>query len=165
MKIDVRELIKGNLDEKEVNLHEKLENIILNGDEIRFSEPITLKSKIAIDDNVFTIRGKLILKLELDCHRCSKAFNHEISVDINERYLRTEKVQEDFYSFSGNEIDLLPMLHDNIIINIPMKMLCSKDCKGLCQTCGSNKNEKQCNCKVEQYDPRLEKLLKLKKDL
>ena len=165
MKIDVSDLIKGNLNQKEVNLHEKLENIILNGDVISFSEPITLEIRIAINDNIFTISGKLILKLELDCHRCSKAFNHEMSVDINERYLRSEKVSEDFYIFSGNEINLLPMLHDNIITNIPMKMLCSLDCKGLCEVCGSNKNENQCNCKVEQHDPRLEKLLKLKKDL
>ena len=43
-------------------------------------------------------------------------------------------------------------------IELPFRLLCREDCKGLCPVCGANLNEMTCNCNTKQIDPRLEKL-------
>ena len=47
---------------------------------------------------------------------------------------------------------------------LPFAPLCGKDCKGLCQTCGENLNERTCECKNERIDPRFESLKDLFKE-
>ena len=48
------------------------------------------------------------------------------------------------------------------VLAVPMKNLCSEDCKGLCPKCGKNLNEGLCNCNEENIDPRWETIQKLK---
>ena len=45
----------------------------------------------------------------------------------------------------------------------PLKRLCREDCRGLCPTCGRNRNTDDCACPApeEPVDPRLEPLRKL----
>lgn len=162
MKILVTDLLKNNQLHKEVEFEERYEEIKVNGDIIKFLEPVKLKGILSFEDNTFKLKGNLELKLELICHRCSKSFNQEFIIDIDENYSSEEKASDDFYRFNGDEIDLTPMVQDNIFINMPLKLLCIQDCKGLCEICGCNKNEEECDCVPNQYDSRLEKLLKYK---
>ena len=42
----------------------------------------------------------------------------------------------------------------SILFSLPMKVVCSEDCKGLCQHCGADLNEGDCGCSQENIDPR-----------
>lgn len=165
MKIAVNDLLKNNLSQKEINLQEEIGETKLNGDNIKFVEPVILKGILTNNEGIIRLKGVIEIKLGLNCHRCSKSFTYQDSIDIDECYTSAEKVKEDFYGFSGSEIDLSSMIYDNIFTNIPMKILCNNECKGLCGVCGCNKNENDCDCIDKQYDPRLEALLKLKNNL
>jgi uncharacterized protein len=52
---------------------------------------------------------------------------------------------------------------ENLIMNLPMQIVCKEDCKGLCPQCGINRNQSSCDC-TETADPRLDTLRKLKND-
>jgi len=52
-------------------------------------------------------------------------------------------------------IDLSPLVREYMLLDIPIKPLCSTDCKGLCPVCGENLNETQCGHTTESIDPRL----------
>lgn len=162
MKISISDLTKVNGSQREINLQEKLEEINFNGDNIRFIEPIKLKGIIRNESGIIKLKGELNLVVELNCHRCSKNLEQVINIGIDENYTNTEKAPDDFYKYSGNEIDFSPMILDNILTNMPMKILCSEDCKGLCEVCGCDRNLEDCSCKIQQYDPRFEALLKLR---
>ena len=71
--------------------------------------------------------------------------------------------QDDLCLLPANKdtADLSDDIRQNIMLNLPMKLLCDKSCKGLCSNCGSNLNEKQCDCKNSTDDPRWEALKKL----
>ena len=57
---------------------------------------------------------------------------------------------------------LISLLAREILITmLPYKPLCQAACQGLCPTCGSDLNEKQCCCPVDNVDPRLSVLKKL----
>lgn len=165
MKIRVIDLVKNNQSQKEIDLRKEIKDINLRGDNIRFTEPVHIKGMLVNENGIINLKGRLTLKLELNCHRCSKSYFYEINIDLDEHFMNAENVPDDFYSFSENELDMEPAVMDNIITSIPMKMLCKEDCKGLCEVCGLNKNENECGCKIEETDPRLEVLRKLKNEL
>ena len=62
---------------------------------------------------------------------------------------------------SATEIDLAPFLMEMVLLNHPVKMLCSDDCKGICPNCGINLNSEKCKCTDQAIDPRWEELRKL----
>ncbi len=48
--------------------------------------------------------------------------------------------------FQGEEINLITYFEDQLILDLPLAVTCSEDCKGLCSVCGINRNESPCNC-------------------
>jgi len=72
----------------------------------------------------------------------------------------TDAEQNDMYPSEGKKLDISRALNDNIILNLPMKHLCSEQCRGLCSKCGANLNEVQCGCSDDSIDPRMEGLSK-----
>ena len=57
-------------------------------------------------------------------------------------------------------LDLDALAEEDVVLNLPSKVLCKEDCKGLCPQCGKNLNDGPCDCK-EPVDPRLAGLLDL----
>lgn len=60
-------------------------------------------------------------------------------------------------------LDLGPLVRDEVLIADTHGVLCRSDCKGLCPGCGANLNEGPHQCD-ELIDPRLAKLRELLKD-
>jgi len=54
------------------------------------------------------------------------------------------------------KFDMDKLCIDEVVLNLPMKHLCAKDCKGICQTCGTNLNRGECDCNKKMVDSRLE---------
>lgn len=63
--------------------------------------------------------------------------------------------------YEGDEVDLSPVVREQLILALPTKPLCSEECKGLCSQCGANLNEGPCDCRPVG-DPRLAALRNLK---
>jgi len=60
-----------------------------------------------------------------------------------------------------NEVTLDAQIYENLIVSIPMQILCREDCKGLCAGCGANLNVEECSCRPA-IDPRWDALRRLK---
>lgn len=50
----------------------------------------------------------------------------------------------------GGEIDLAPLVWEEIVLGYPAKFVCRSDCAGLCIACGANLNETECGCPESQ---------------
>ncbi len=61
---------------------------------------------------------------------------------------------------SQHDLDLSPIIHETVVLNEPMIVLCSDECRGLCPVCGANRNRETCN-HGEAGDPRWDALRKL----
>ncbi len=62
----------------------------------------------------------------------------------------------------GDELDLVDVAAEQVLLALPMKVLCDEACAGLCPSCGGNRNVAgQCRCQPEA-DPRWEALRELK---
>ena len=68
----------------------------------------------------------------------------------------------DLSVYEGDEIDLAPLLREQIILALPTRPLCDEHCKGLCPSCGVNLNLESCRCAATAGDPRLAVLRNIK---
>ncbi len=66
-----------------------------------------------------------------------------------------DEADEDYYS--GEEVDLWPLLREQILLALPDYLSCREDCKGLCAVCGHDLNTGECGCERTVPDPRLAK--------
>lgn len=65
--------------------------------------------------------------------------------------------------FDGKTIDLDPIVREQVLLALPVTVLCREDCRGLCSTCGQDLNEKDCgHSEKKEIDVRLAKLKDIK---
>ncbi|MFN3479582.1 MAG: YceD family protein [Thermodesulfovibrionales bacterium] len=167
MKILVSDIPEEGLD---IDIEEKVET-----EYPRILSPVkTVLHVDKIGDEIL-LRGRISADVELRCSRCLKDFKKDMSIDVDvvyhslselkgeEKYeIKEDELDTGFYL--GDEIDVNQLLLEQIILNIPMKPLCSESCKGLCPKCGKDLNIEGCDCERKGIDPRFEKLKKLFND-
>jgi len=119
--------------------------------------------------------GTLDLALETPCSRCLETANLSLKADFNytllpevstgkeEMELSAEDLDVVYYA--GEVIDLTPIIFEQIMLQIPMKVLCNESCKGICPRCGINLNMGKCDCRSDFIDERLVVLKTLIKGL
>jgi uncharacterized protein len=54
--------------------------------------------------------------------------------------------------YEGEEIDVTALVHEQTILALPSRALCSEDCRGLCPRCGANRNTTACSCDTDADD-------------
>jgi uncharacterized protein len=65
--------------------------------------------------------------------------------------------------FDGKTIDLDPIVREQLLLALPVAVVCREDCKGLCAACGQDLNESDCGHGGQrELDPRLAKLKDIK---
>lgn len=118
------------------------------------------------------LEGDIRTQAQTDCSRCLEAARLSISGSF--KYVlspaQTEHAEEqelsaedlDIVYYQDDLIDLDPLIIEQILLQIPMKVLCREDCRGLCPHCGINLNQHICRCHDEHMDSRLAILKKLK---
>ena len=164
MKVSIPEIPPQGLD---LELQETIESDT-------FFSPIRAQLRIEKVDTEVMVKGNLIADVKLQCSRCLKDFWSVLSVPVDVVYhpveelkgedkheIKAEELDMDFYS--GEEMDLLTLVSEQVALNLPMKPLCTDLCKGICLKCGTDFNLGSCNCNVKDVDSRLEVLKKLLK--
>lgn len=104
------------------------------------------------------VQGAVESQLGLECVRCLEPFVLPITLELEEIFrLPGGGLAPDASYVVGGDgwIDLTPLLRELAWVAIPMKPLCSPDCKGLCPNCGANLNLEPCTCGSTSIDPRL----------
>lgn len=129
--------------------------------EIKFLTPVSIEGTVTNKKGVFEVEGKGTVKAPMNCDKCLSPVKLDLDFDIFEEFSNTGNLSEQTEAFSKDIISLDAAVIKGISLNIPMKVLFSEDCKGLCQTCGKNLNEGPCGCKINNIDPRFEKLRSL----
>ena len=106
------------------------------------------------------------------CGRCLEEYAFPLETDFNvvlvpkaetpapEAELSDDEL--DLSVYEGDEIDLAPLLREQIILALPTRPLCNEGCKGLCPGCGVNLNVEHCRCAAAVGDPRLAVLRNIK---
>ncbi len=120
---------------------------------------VTFKGTLSYNDNMYKLEGDADCYLEAVCSSCLDTVKDEFSFKVVETFAKTE-YDEDTKLLDRNEIDADEQVYQNLIMNLPLKVVCSDDCKGLCTKCGVNLNTSTCDCESKgEINPKFEKLL------
>ena len=65
-------------------------------------------------------------------------------MEAEEIELSPEDLEEGTYD--EEEIPVESVVVEHVLLSLPMKPLCDANCKGLCPSCGSNRNLTDCGC-------------------
>ena len=88
------------------------------------------------------------------CRRCSIPVVGVLRSAVDERFLYDRAPDdEENYPLEDDVLDLAPLVHDAILLDLPLAPLCRPDCAGLCPYCGIDRNEASCTCSAPA-DPR-----------
>ena len=109
------------------------------------------------------INATLEIQDTITCGRCLGETGLDSDLSIEEEFIpvldlhtwrRQELPEEEAQGRidANHDLDLTEFLRQYVITQRPMKPLCRPDCRGLCQICGGNLNEKQCGCRHESSD-------------
>ncbi|MBP9999926.1 MAG: DUF177 domain-containing protein [Clostridiales bacterium] len=112
-------------------------------------------------DKVLELTGTGRITVEIPCDRCLKPVKTEIEFDIERKLdmkLTDEERKEDLDEctyLNGTDLDVDQLVYLEVLMNWPLKVLCKKNCKGICSQCGKNLNDGSCTCADEPKDPRM----------
>jgi len=111
------------------------------------------------------LRGTARCTFRTACSRCLDEFDQDVSVSVTATYVLDDAVhdpgadgeciEEQRFTYDGTELDLVPSIRDELVLEAPVKPLCSPECRGLCPGCGANLNRDACKCREMPTDSRL----------
>ena len=109
-------------------------------------------------DGGIEVHGSVRAPFTGECRRCLRPVTGCVDVDVRELYRpRTrgsDDDDEETYALGTEQLDLLPLVRDALLLELPLAPLCSDDCAGLCPTCGAPIADGPCGCAAAPADPR-----------
>ena len=144
----------------------EMEKFIFEGSSYEFAwkDPVSL-SITNLGNKVVLIEGFVKLSIIIFCSRCLKKLEYPMDISIKKEIdfkltdeERAKELDEANYINEYNlDVDIL--IKDEIIVGLPMSLLCSDECMGICMHCGTNLNESSCDCDNTVLDPRMSAIL------
>ena len=128
--------------------------------------PVTDSSDVHVKINYMEngnlqIEGTCKLTVEIPCDRCLEDVEVKVTLDFKHKidtesdaYDQSEDLDENNY-IDGYSLDVEQLVYNELLVGWPTKILCSEDCKGICNVCGQNLNKGTCNCEDTGLDPRM----------
>lgn len=121
-----------------------------------------ISTQITVDARITTRRlrrcDRCLAEDDVDVlHRLTLYFQdhtHRGDVLLDEDLMRTLEAHQPC-------IVLDEEVRSSLLVNLPLKNLCSQDCRGICPSCGMNLNMKRCDCQGKGVDQRWERLVGL----
>ncbi len=122
------------------------------------------------------LAGKLSIKVELACARCLdpvvKAVAHDfdllyrpLGIDAGKAELSVTTAEAEVGYYQGDGLQLEDVIREQVLLAVPLKVICREECKGLCPHCGANWNLEQCSCEDPVEDPRWSALKEIRSKL
>ncbi|HEV7474728.1 MAG TPA: DUF177 domain-containing protein [Pyrinomonadaceae bacterium] len=141
------------------------DELVLQDSRLRLAMPPTVAGKVRLEGRRAHIKGKVNAAVQLECDRCLKPIEVSVASAFKVEYVTPEDYQEqqaielteedlDLSIFDGETIDVDKLVTEELLLAVPDHVLCSENCKGICATCGVDRNATECGCDSQQVDPR-----------
>lgn len=113
------------------------------------------------------VTGRVKTRVRVPCRRCLGDAEVPVELQLEEQFrpsidiisghpIPVEDGQEEATRTDEHHmLDLTEVVRQNLVLAIPMSVLCKADCLGLCPACGRNLNDGDCGCQPAGGDSRL----------
>jgi uncharacterized protein len=127
------------------------------GAEFRQTAPLNVTATAELVGTEIRVRGHLATVLQAICDRCLSPVEIPVNRDFDLIYRSIKSIAQEeeieipedemevgFYA--GDGIELSDVATEQVILSLPMKVVCGDNCRGLCPVCGVNRNLTPCDC-------------------
>lgn len=139
----------------------------LETEDVYFTSPVAARLELFKQDDKIFLRAKLSVATESECARCLAPVHRVLEGALENQYRPLPKEARNILDdigieyYSGDYIDLSDGIRESLFLELPIKITCSEDCKGLCPYCGQNLNEAECNCCSQSEEARVSRFADL----
>ena len=124
-----------------------------NGDTIAYVRPVSLSGTYMLADETVIVRGVARAVIQSPCARCLRPTETSVEAELEEAFIRDTgeplERDEDQYLYSGHVLELDEAVRTALLLEMPHRVLCKEDCRGLCAQCGADLNINECSCQKD----------------
>lgn len=146
MKLDISRALKDQGQPYAFSAEVTLPATEVMGDVIRFKDVNVRGEYVGAEESV-SVTGDVAAKVLTRCSLCLADVEYPIETRLNAVFLRQVPQDDpDIYPMEGYLADIDKAVSDALLLELPIRVLCREDCKGLCPVCGVNRNVERCIC-------------------
>ncbi|MBR2572174.1 MAG: DUF177 domain-containing protein [Clostridia bacterium] len=110
-------------------------------------EGTAVRGTMVGDGHTVAVSGHITSNLHTRCSNCLEDVVLPLETDFSELYGEEANPDDpDQLILVGHTVDLTDPVREALLLEMPMRVLCRPDCKGLCPRCGANLNKQLCTC-------------------
>ena len=173
MKLNVHEIEEGAKELVYEESTDALNALFVHGDvcDYEFPAPAEVRMQYYRAGQELFFHGRIGGAAVGHCGRCLEEYGFDFTKEFSVVLVPKQPLQEDaalsdddldLSFYDGDEVDLSPLVREQIILALPTRPLCRENCKGLCPRCGADLNVEHCGCTMAAADPRFAVLRNLK---
>jgi uncharacterized protein len=158
MQIDMRPILRGDTDSILIDFTMK-PNVEAD---VSFPSDIHVVGSVTDMAGYVRLSVTATLPFESICARCLAPVKDEVELVfertvVAEGAVSAETLEDQFDEYAvlkGYTLDVDEELREELLLELPMRVLCSPDCPGLCPKCGKSLKDGGCGCDLRETDPR-----------
>ena len=163
LRFDLRELSNGPV---ETQAELSLQDPLFEGLAVTLAEPVRVAGRLqGTGEGRYYWHGHLHTAVAGECRRCLTPVHAPVAVEVGALFTSAADAGDDPDAYRlqshDTEVDLRPVVLEELALAAPQFLVCRDDCRGLCPTCGKDLNAGPCGC-TPGGDPRWRALADLK---
>ena len=111
-----------------------------------FGSPVTVSGTVSNRAGVVTLCYSCRFVADHVCDRCLCEFAREYSFSFEHTLVTEDSRYDDYVVCKDYALDMDELVMCDLLLELPTKILCREDCKGLCFKCGADLNKGECSC-------------------
>ena len=154
MQLDLKKLFESG--DQPLNFQYDLDLTDLEqGGEKPFGTPVALKGRVVNRAGIVTLTYSADVAYSTKCARCLEPIQDAMHMEFTHTVVRqlNQESDDDYIVVPNGLLDMDELATDDISLELPIRVVCSEDCKGLCPVCGVNLNKETCDCEVPTWTP------------
>lgn len=119
--------------------------LLTDGELFEVVSNVTYKLDAIFVTGSVVVTGKTFCTISGSCGRC--LCDTEQVIEVKRLSLYYDELDK------MDELDVTEDVRSEMVLALPVNLLCNKRCAGLCPVCGANLNEEECDCEYEEETP------------
>jgi len=121
---------------------------------------LTLKN---LGENKASVKGEMEVTFAMKCDRCLKPVSQNVTLNFTRQVYGPDEYvsgteDDEQNCMEGYQLNVDNLIKNECFMNLPVKVLCKPDCKGICMQCGKDLNTGGCDCDTFVPDPRMARI-------
>lgn len=115
-----------------------------------FTSPVKVTGQVTNNAGRVEINALIEFDYTAPCDRCARESVNPMNVTME--HILVQDPDEDFDDevivLKNFNLNFKELVLSDVLLSLPMVVLCKPDCAGICLNCGNNLNEESCSCKA-----------------